>query len=139
VLANVLSFKIIKMTQEEIKEINAKCPYNQGIFVEPSMIPVHIKEPVIYCRYETGGYSGGSCWDDSDPQPYYNDVPKDRFKVLELVLEKLKPNITYLQYKKIESMIHDNEETEHEYYGNQTDWKVEYIVLSELEAFLNVC
>lgn len=127
------------MTKEEIKEINDKCPYNQGIFVEPSMIPVHIKEPVIYGRYETGGYSGGSCWDDSDPQPYTEEPPKDRFKVLELVLEKLKPNITFLQYKKIESMIHDNEETEYEYYGNSTDWKVEYIILSELEAFLNEC
>ena len=55
------------MTKEEIKEINDKCPYNQGIFVEPSMIPVHIKEPVIYCRYKTGGYSGGNCWNDDEP------------------------------------------------------------------------
>ena len=127
------------MTKEEIKEINDNCPDNQGIFVEPSMIPVHIKEPVIYCRYETGGYSGGSCYDDSDPQPYTEEPPKDRFKVLEMVLEKLKPNITFLQYEKIEEMIHNNEETEYEYYGNSTDWKVEYIILSELEAFLNKC
>lgn len=125
------------MTQEEIEEINEKCPSNQGIFVQPSMIPVHIKEPVIYCRYETGGYSGGSCWDYSDPRPYTEEPPRDRFKVLELVLEKLKPDITFLQYKKIEEMIHSNEETEYEYYGNSTDWKVEYIILSELEVFLD--
>ena len=47
------------MTKEEIIEINSKCPDNQGIFVQPSMIPVDIKEPVIYCRYETGGVFGG--------------------------------------------------------------------------------
>lgn len=126
-----------KLTKEEIKEINNKCPYNQGIFVEPSMIPTHIKEPVIYCRYETGGYSGGSCWDWSNPQHYTEEPPKDRFKVLEFVLEKLKPSITFLQYKKIEEIVHNNEETEYEYYGNSTDWKVEYIILSELEDFLN--
>lgn len=127
------------MTKEEIKEINDKCPYNQGIFVQPSMIPVDIKEPVIYCRYETGGVSGGSCWDSSNPQRYVNEPPEDRFKVLDLVLEKLKPNITYLQYKKIEKMVKNNEETETKYYGNSTDWMVEYIILSELEAFLNEC
>lgn len=127
------------MTKEEIKEINDKCPYDQGIFVEPSMIPVEIKEPVIYCRYETGGVSGGSCWGTSDRQRYVNEPPEDRFKVLDLVLEKLKPNITYLQYKKIEKMVKNNEETEREYYGNSTDYMVEYIILSELVAFLNEC
>ena len=125
------------MTNEQIKEINDRCPYDQGIFTEPWMIPTHIKEPVIYCRYETGGCRGGSCWDDSDPYPYTAVVPTDRFKVLDLVLVILKPNISYLQHEKIESMIHDNEETEYEYYGNSTDWKVEYIILSELEKYLN--
>ena len=124
------------MNAELIKEINEKCPYNQGIFKQPYGIPVHIKEPVVYCRYETGGYSGGSCWDDSDPQPYSEDVPKDRFKVLDLVLEVLFPEIKYLQYKQIEELIHDNEETEYEYYGNSTDWKCEYIILSELESLI---
>jgi len=96
------------MTQEQIKEINAKCPYGQGIFKEPSMIPVHIKEHVIYTRYKTGGRQGGS-WTGSKAHRYSEEVPKDRFKVLDLVLEMLKPSITYLQYKKIESMIHTNE------------------------------
>jgi hypothetical protein len=124
------------MTKQEINEINEKCPYNQGIFVQPPMIPVSIKEPVVYCRYEIGGYSGGD-YNGDEPQPHNVKPPKDRFKVLDLILEKLKPNITYLQYKKIDSLIHDNEETRHEYYGNSTDWKVEYIILSKLEALLN--
>lgn len=127
------------MTKEEITEINSKCPEDQGIFFQPSMIPVHIKEHVIYCRYKTGGYSGGNCWNANEAKYYSEDPPEDRFKVLDLVLEKLKPNITYLQYKKIESMVHNNEETEYEYYGNSTEWKVEYIILSELEAFLEGC
>ena len=124
------------MNAELIKEINEKCPYNQGIFKEPYGIPVHIKEPVVYCRYTTGGYSGGSCWDDSAPQPYIEDVPKDRFKVLDLTLQVLFPDIKYLQYKEIEELMHDNEETEREYYGNCKDWKCEYIILSELESLI---
>jgi len=127
------------MTKEEIELVNSKCPYEQGIFVEPWAIPIHIKEPVIYCRYETGGYRGGGYWNDGEPTYYEEDAPDDKFKVLDLVLEILKPNISYLQYKKIENMIHDNYETEYEYYGNSTNWKVEYIILSELEKFLENC
>jgi len=66
----------------------------------------------------------------------FDDVD-DGFIVLDLTLEKLMPNITYLKYKQILKLIHTNEETDYEYYGNSTEWKVEYIILSELENFLN--
>lgn len=125
------------MKQEDIDKINSECPDGQGIFFQPSMIPVHIKEHVIYSRYETGGRIGGNCWNDNGAHRYEEDIPTDHFKVLDMVLELLKPGLTYLQYKKIENMIHDNEETEYEYYGNCTDWKVEYIIVSQLEAYLN--
>lgn len=124
------------MTKEQIEKINKECPYEQGIFVEPYGIPVHIKEPVVYMRCETGGVSGGSCWDSSNPQPYTSDEPKPKFKVLDLVLRELKPDLTYLQFREIEDLVHTNEETEYEYYGNSTDYRIEYIILSELEAAL---
>lgn len=126
----------MKLSKEQIKEINNKCPYNQGVFVEPYGIPTSIKEPVIYCRYETGGYSGGSCWDDSNPQPYTEDVPKDKMKVLEIVLMELCPNISYLQYKQIEQLIDYNGYSEDEYYGNSIDWKIEFIKTSKLYELL---
>jgi len=127
----------MKLTEEDIQKINkdVKDSWNEGIFKEPNYIPVHIKEPVIYMRWETGGYSGGSCWDDSDPQPYYND-DKPKFTVLDLVLKKLKPDISYLNYKEIEKLIHSNSETEYEYYGNSRDYSVEYIILSDLYKLL---
>lgn len=124
------------MTQEQITNINKICPYDQGIFVEPNWIPVHIKEPVIYMRWSSGGVSGGSYLDSSNPQPYYNEDEPPAFEVLDLVLKELKPNIQYLQYKELEKLTHTNSETEHEYYGNCTDWKVKYIVLSDLEVLL---
>lgn len=131
----------MKLTQEQIDRINKAAPNDwqsneQGIFTQPFGIPVHIKEPVVYCRYENGGFRGGSCWDDSDPQPYEASAPKDKMKVLDLALKELKPDITFLQFREIENLIHTNEETEYEYYGNSTDYKIEYIILSELINFL---
>lgn len=128
--------KVVELSQSQIEKINKVTSNswnaNQGVYLQPTGVPVRIKELVIYTRYETGGYSGGSCWDSSDPQPYLEEPPSDKFKVLDMVLEELMPNITYLQFKKIDALIHSEEESENEYYGNSTDYKVEYIVLSEL-------
>lgn len=123
------------MTEDKIKEINAKCPYEQGIFVQPWGVPVSIKEPVIYSRYNTGGMSGGNCWGD-EATHYEEEKPKEHMQVLDIVLKELKPDISYLDYKKIERLIHDNYETEHEYYGNSADYCVNYIILSKLEELL---
>jgi len=127
----------MEITPELIKKINKECPYGQGIFKEPYGIPVSVKGLVVYTRYGTGGYSGGSCWDDSDPQPYYESEPKEKFKVLDLLLEEIFPKISYMQYKKIESIVRTNEETEWEYYGNSTDWKIEFIELDKLLKLLD--
>lgn len=119
------------LTKEQIDKINAECPHEQGIFTEPYGIPFRIKEPVIYIRYETGGVSGGSCWDESDPRPYsLSEFPE--FKVLDMVIKEVNPNISYLKYKEIEELIHSNEETEWEYYGNSTDYTIKFVILSEL-------
>ncbi len=130
-----------KLTEEQIEKINNLSPMDwqvneQGVFTEPYGIPVHIKEPVIYCRYGTGGVSGGSCWDSSNPQPYHLEEPKDKMKVLDLVLTELCPNISYLQYKKVEKLIQETWKTEYEYYGNSTDFDIQYIVLSDLYKLL---
>ncbi len=128
------------MYEELIKTVNDKCREfnweNQGIFREPYGIPVHIKEPVIYMRYETGGIVGGSCWDDSDPQSYHNPEPTPHFHALVAVLTELKPNLTFLQFRAIEGMIQTNGKTEYEYYGNCTDWMVMYIPLSKIVLYL---
>jgi hypothetical protein len=129
----------MRLTEEDIKVINKslKDSWNQGIFTEPNWIPDDIKEPVIYMRWESGGVSGGSCWDDSDPRPYNIDE-RPAFEVLDSVLMKLCPNISYLTYKKVETLIRSNSKTEWEYYGNCTDWTVEYVVLSELYKLLGI-
>jgi len=130
----------MELSKEQIEKINLAAPNDwqmseQGIFTEPYGIPVNIKEPVIYCRYTAGGYSGGSCYGD-DARFFERGVPANRMKVLELVIKELKPDITFFQYKELEELIRTNEETEEEYYGNSTDYKIEYILLSELINFL---
>lgn len=124
------------ITKEQIEKINSLAPNQwqtneQGIWTEPFGVPNNIKGLVVYQRYEKGGYSGGSCWDDSDPQPYYNSFIPD-FTILDLVLMEIAPNITYLQYKKIEQLIVHSEKTEYEYYGNQTDFGMKFIILDDL-------
>ena len=121
----------MNLTQEQIEAINDKCPYNQGIFKEPYGIPNNVKELVIYSRYAVGGMKGGSCW-DTIAEPYEKAPPKDRMKVLELVMSYLKPELTFLQFRVIEDLMQSNEEREWEYYGNKTDWVIEYITLSDL-------
>ena len=116
------------MTEDEIKEINDNSPYDQGIYTEPWGIPITAKEPVVYARFETGGYRGGNCW-GSEAGPF-------KFVALDLVLGKLCPQLTYLQYRQVESLLKDNRDTTQEYYGNSTDYLVQYIPLSELQEFV---
>jgi len=123
----------MELTKSDIEEINNECPSEQGVFVEPNGIPNSIKEPVVYMRWETGGVRGGGYHSDSNPRPYKNDEPKPKFKALDLVLKKLKPTITYLEFREIEGLIQSSETDDYgDYYGNKTDYAVEFIILSDL-------
>ena len=128
------------MTQEQIDQINSAIreagEYEQGIFREPQNIPSNIKEPVVYMRWRIGGYSGGSCWDDSDPQYYPSRGEKPDFVALEKTLEVLCPNLTFKVYKEAAALVNTNTKTEWEYYGNSDDYEVSYVLVSELEKML---
>ena len=125
------------MTQELIDKINKECPYEQGIFFQPTGISTNVKELVIYSRYLKGS-KGGSCWDDENTINEYQeyDIPKDHLKVLDIVLENIAPKLTYLQYKNVQELIHQDEDTDSGYYGDYTDYVSEYIILRELEEYL---
>jgi|CXWL01.1.fsa_nt_gi hypothetical protein len=124
----------MELSKKDMIEINKSCPYGQGIFVQPNYIPVDVKEPVIYMMWVIGGLTGGSCWGDAHRNREAEAKPK--FKALDLVLRRLKPDISFLQFREIEELIHTNEELNREYYGNSTEYKVEYIILSELISML---
>ena len=126
----------MKLTEEQIKEINEECRkldcYDQGVFLEPWCIPNNIKEHVLYSRYMTG-WMPGSCWDDEDTVNEYHECDcYDRFKVLELVLQKLNIEPSFGLMSDIQCLIVDMDDSESGYYGDYSDYKVEYIILSEL-------
>ena len=121
------------MDQSIIEKINNNCPYNQGIFVEPYGCD-GIREPVVYMRWTTGGVTGGSCW---GTESYNREADKKPdFKALEETLRELKPDISFLDYRKVSELIISTDEFEREYYGNTREWGIEYVVLSELEELL---
>jgi len=123
----------MELTKEQVEEINKECEYGQGVFREPFGIPNDIKGLVVYTRWESGG-RGGSCWDEEDTvnEDYINDRPDDCFVVLDKVLKILKPDISYLDLKKIEALKNSNEETDYGYYGDYTSDTIEWIVLDDL-------
>ena len=123
----------MELTQSQIEAINKECPYGQGIFREPFGIPNKIKELVVYTKWQSGG-RGGSCWDDEDTvnEHYNNSRPNDSFKILDLTLKVLRPEITFLQFREIEALIHSNTETDYGYYGDYTEDTIEWIKLSDL-------
>lgn len=127
---------MIEISEEEINEINRLCPYNQGIFLQPNGIPDSVKTHVVYSRWNKCGYSGGSCWGD-EATPYVNQRPSDVMKVLDIILERKFARISYLDYRKIEAMIQSTLTSTWEYYGNCSDYEIEYIVLKDLLEFLN--
>ena len=133
----------MQLTQTQIEAINKECPYGQGIFREPFGIPDHIKDLLIYTKWESGGRPG-SCWDDENTvnEEYYRSRPNDAFMVLDLTLKALKVDAKFFKFKDIKSLIHSNTETDYGYYGDYTEDTIEWIKLSDLyqairEAKLN--
>ena len=124
----------MKLTEEQINKINNKCPSNQGIFIEPYGCD-GIKELVVYMRWSAGGAQGGNCWNDDEAEDFYGE-DRPKFKVLDMTLEILAPNITYLQYIKIEESSISTRKSDIEYYGNYEDFEIEYIKLNDLIKLL---
>lgn len=123
----------MELTTEQIEKINSECPYGQGIFREPFGIPSHIKDLVVYTKWQSAG-RGGSCWDDENTVNEHFDCekPSDVYDVLDLILKELKPNITFLQYKEIEKLMESNTKMDYGYYGDYTEDTIEWIELLDL-------
>jgi hypothetical protein len=124
------------LTEDDIKKINTMCPEDHGIFREASCVPVHIKEPVIYKRWNSGGMTGGSYHEDSYLHPYHGDS-EPPFVALKIALDAMGLN-TLLSHKIEESglvqEVSDTDDTD--YYGNVDDYEIRYIPLSDLYNFI---
>lgn len=87
-----------------------------------------LKSKGLLLVQSTGGVSGGSCWDSSNPQPYRNTtIPITQFPLYKELTKHF--NMYYVDFK-------TNEFTEYEYYGNNTEY--EYYFVSWEDLFKNV-
>lgn len=108
-----------------------------GVFVPESGYrrdpPPAPPDPHIFVRWSPGGVSGGSCWGDSSPRRHTDDEPEPDLVAFDVILERIKPDLTYLQYRRLErGLIKSVGWTEDEYYGNSTDYTVKSIRLRDL-------
>lgn len=95
-------------------------------------------EPCLEVRWTTGGVSGGSCWDSSNPRSYVSSEIPEELNSIDIILEKLNPEITFIQYKRLTAgLVKSDSYSQNEYYGNSTNYAVKRVDLKELyEALL---
>lgn len=101
----------------------------------------------------TGGWGGGSCWNDDPSEPYetgnevtYDDLKETIKHILQAILGKTKD---YFSIGTIDDLldilfkepwnwgIHEDTTTDYEYYGNSTDTMYMKISLWDLYKFLS--
>ena len=88
-------------------------------------------------QVETGGVFGGSCWDDSNPQPYSTGESLGRFTGLSQIVRAVAPGINFLEYEDLLDQVETDTYHESEWYGNGTDHAYQCIKLKDLWTFLS--
>jgi hypothetical protein len=134
---------INKLTEEQIADINEwvrKSKNYEGGYVYDIYQSINSEE--IKIDMTTSGYQGGSCW-GGKARPFDNNVSLDDITILDKTLERLVPNISSEQCRKIFYLLQTEcpsvENTERESYGDSIDtikWNIPletlYKVVSEI-------
>jgi hypothetical protein len=90
----------------------------------------------LLVSWSTGGASGGSCWENSDPQGYTSNEPPAELSSLDIILEDICPSMTFLAFRRLKTLIEKGDYRVREYYGNYTDHRYECISLAKFHDFL---
>jgi len=90
-------------------------------------------------QWSIGGVTGGSCWGDSKLQPYVSDDIEKEFISLDIILEELKPQISYIQYRNLYNKltVFSDSTDGGDYYGNYTNYKTKTISLKGLFDYMS--
>lgn len=93
-------------------------------------------EDAIHWSWSTGGASGGNCWDDS-PATYSGsgETAPDTTPLDTFLMDNF-TGLSFMQYKKIVSLVISGEASYNEYYGNYTDYAIRYITYDSLLSAL---
>lgn len=99
---------------------------------------VYTGKEALEVSWCSGGMTGGSCWDDGNDVRYYpvDASPEEDFYELDEILEKVCPNITYLQFRNLERLITQDSRTEDDYYGNYSVYAIKRLKVDDLWNFL---
>lgn len=111
------------------------------LFVEPmwgTSAKAEKKEfPHLYVEWNTGGIEGGSCYENSDPQPYTSNEPEKELFCLDVILEHFIPNLSFLQYKALTAkLVTRGTREERHYYGNRDNYSFKQVSLKELYDYM---
>jgi hypothetical protein len=90
----------------------------------------------LEARWVTGGECGGNCWDQEFSSCSVSSEPEPEFLVLDEILTVISPGITFLQYKKLLAKVVYDIDTDHEYYGNYTDYGIKKLLVDDVWSFL---
>lgn len=125
-----------------ISELNRK--YLQNITLQEHIIipkseyeqfknDYNIKADILKSDTWSNGGVSGNCWDNS-MDSFGGDSPLE-FTELDNLLEEIKPDITFLQYKEIRSLADVDTNTEYGYYNSSesiSNWEIDVKLLYDL-------
>lgn len=99
-----------------------------------SLAEVSLETDYFFEKWISGGISGGSCWDEGEPN--YHSVaaePEPGFTILDEVLTKICPQMSFIQYNKfISEIVQVGNYTVDEYYGNCSHYSYKFIKLQDI-------
>jgi hypothetical protein len=101
----------------------------------------NIPENSFYGLAETGGVNGGSCWKESDPQPYSRKLDTDAVSLSDMfdMICEILPKVNYSTIRQITKAIKEKELIDVEWYGNNTEYLARLIHVHEVFNILYGC
>lgn len=88
-------------------------------------------------RWVVGGTGGGNCWEDGGHYSISSE-PEPELEEMDMIIERVCPDITFLRYKKVLRGVKIREESFHEYYGNHTEYREKFISVDDLWTLLDL-
>jgi len=96
----------------------------------------HIKDMKVVGYALSGESSGGNCWGDN---AHYESRSYDEDHItyaLHHMIKAVAPDISYLDFVDLKKLIHFEEFTDREYYGNYREYKYSFVNYKEIFEFL---
>lgn len=125
---------IIELTHQKFENIIQQFGYGFNFGIND--LELDNNKEAIWCKWSSGGVSGGSCWESSNPKRYEGDKEPEFF-ILDQYLSSNYPNLSFLKYKELNNHIKYSYNTEYEYYGNSTDWCTKWILIEDIKKCLD--